>query len=176
MRIYVASSWRNQHQPGVVAALRAAGHEVYDFRNPRPGDNGFHWSEIDPNWQNWTVAEYRDALKHPLAEAGFASDYDAMNWADAFVGVAPFGRSASMEMGFANGAGKLTVLYMPEPLGDWELMVKMFDYICIDFFELGIVLRRNGDPKRILKQYEAALKRLDTLGKRLYPPRKVDTK
>lgn len=29
-RIYVASSWRNTYQPGVVAALREAGHEVYD--------------------------------------------------------------------------------------------------------------------------------------------------
>ena len=33
-RIYVASSWRNKYQPEVVAALRKAGHGVYDFRNP----------------------------------------------------------------------------------------------------------------------------------------------
>ena len=32
-RIYVASSWRDPYQPEVVAALREAGHEVYDFRN-----------------------------------------------------------------------------------------------------------------------------------------------
>lgn len=37
MKIYVASSWRNQYQPEVVATLRAVGHEVYDFKNPRPG-------------------------------------------------------------------------------------------------------------------------------------------
>ena len=36
-RIYVASSWRNKYQPEVVAALRKAGHEVYDFRNPKDG-------------------------------------------------------------------------------------------------------------------------------------------
>lgn len=34
-RIYVASSWRNKYQPEVVAALRKAGHKVYDFRNPK---------------------------------------------------------------------------------------------------------------------------------------------
>lgn len=28
MRIYVASSWRNEHQPAVVKALREEGHEV----------------------------------------------------------------------------------------------------------------------------------------------------
>ena len=38
MKIYVASSWRNLLQPGIVLALRRCGHEVYDFRNPAPGD------------------------------------------------------------------------------------------------------------------------------------------
>lgn len=47
-RIYVASSWRNVYQPAVVDALRALpGCEVYDFRNPAPGDSGFAWSDID---------------------------------------------------------------------------------------------------------------------------------
>lgn len=35
-RIYVASSWRCVEQPRIVALLRGAGHEVYDFRNPSP--------------------------------------------------------------------------------------------------------------------------------------------
>ena len=32
MKIYVASSWRNGFQPGVVASLRAEGYRVYDFK------------------------------------------------------------------------------------------------------------------------------------------------
>ena len=51
MKLYVASSWRNLNQPTVVELLRKCGHEVYDFRNPAPGDNGFHWEEIDPDWE-----------------------------------------------------------------------------------------------------------------------------
>ena len=47
MHIYVASSWRNTYYPEVVQALRDAGHEVYDFRNPPSGDPGFHWSDVD---------------------------------------------------------------------------------------------------------------------------------
>ena len=39
MKIYVASSWRNERHPGVVELLRIAGHEVYDFRNPEDGDS-----------------------------------------------------------------------------------------------------------------------------------------
>ena len=37
-KIYVASSWRNGVYPEVVAKLREAGHEVYDFRNPPSGE------------------------------------------------------------------------------------------------------------------------------------------
>lgn len=63
-RIYVASSWRCTEQPAVVQALRDQGHEVYDFRNP-PGKSGFGWSEIDPDWQSWSVNAYREQLDHP---------------------------------------------------------------------------------------------------------------
>src|SRR3990167_11445619 len=106
MRVYVASSWRNPNQPAVVDHLRSEGHEVYDFRNPRPGDTGFHWSEIDEDWQRWDVVAFREALGHPIAEAGDAADFDAMRLADAFVLVMPCGRSAHLELGWAIGAGK----------------------------------------------------------------------
>ena len=51
--IYLASSWRNVLQPEVLRQLQDAGNEVYDFRNPGPGKDGFRWSEIDPDWINW---------------------------------------------------------------------------------------------------------------------------
>lgn len=52
-KIYVASSWRNKYQPEVVAALWKAGHEVYDFRNTKNNPGGFHWADVDKNWQDW---------------------------------------------------------------------------------------------------------------------------
>ncbi len=106
MNIYVASSWRNLLQPAIVLALRRCGHEVYDFKNPAPGNKGFAWSDIDPNWQNWTAEEYREALKHPVAEKGYAFDIAALRAADACVLVLPSGRSASWEFGYAMGQGK----------------------------------------------------------------------
>lgn len=106
MRIYVASSWRNVLQPAIVLALRRCGHEVYDFRNPKPGSNGFSWREIDPNWENWTPEQYRDAMKHPIAVAGYALDIEALEACEACVLVLPSGRSASWEFGFAMGQGK----------------------------------------------------------------------
>ena len=128
MKIYVASSWRNSFQPDVVKQLRSLDHEVYDFRNPKEDDNGFHWSEIDPNWENWTSDEYVKALEHPFAENGFKSDFDAMKWADCCVMVLPCGRSANTEAGWMKGAGKKVFVYQPteqEP----ELMYKIYDGI-----------------------------------------------
>ena len=52
MRIYVASSWRNLIQPDVVVMLRNLGHNVYDFKNPGPGNSGFQWAQIDEGWKN----------------------------------------------------------------------------------------------------------------------------
>lgn len=138
-KIYVASSWRNPLQPGIVEALHRDGHLVYDFRNPRPNDNGFHWSEISEDWKTWTADQYRNALDHPIAKQGFASDFNAMKWADAFVLVLPCGRSAHLELGWAVGAGKLTIILTrdgEEP----ELMAKMCDHICVSLDEVRQIL------------------------------------
>lgn len=128
LKIYVASSWRNEFQPAVIIALKEMGHEVYDFRNPTEGNYGFAWSDIDPNWENWTTEEYKEALKHPIAEAGFKLDFDAMKWADICLMVLPCGRSANTEAGWMKGVGKKVYIYQPykqEP----ELMYKLYDGI-----------------------------------------------
>lgn len=143
-KIYVASSWRNEYQGAVVDGLRAAGHFVYDFKNPKEGAYGFSWSDIDANWMSWTAAEYREALRHPKAQSGFISDFTAMQWADTFVLVLPCGRTAHLEMGWAVGAGKETIILTrdgEEP----ELMAKMCNYICLSLDEVLWTLgARNG--------------------------------
>ncbi len=57
--IYVASSWRNEYFYEVVAELRDAGHNVYDFRNPPSGDPGFKWSNVIEDYMEWTPMRYR---------------------------------------------------------------------------------------------------------------------
>jgi hypothetical protein len=133
MNIYVASSWRNERQPAVVEALRSAGHEVYDFRNP-PSSTGFNWSEIDHEWQAWTPEQFREALEHPVAVDGFCSDMDALVACDACVLVLPCGRSAHLEAGWALGAGKhvIVLLSQCEP----ELMYRMTPHLCCSMDEL----------------------------------------
>lgn len=78
-RIYVASSWRNPIQPEVVRHLREAGHEVYDFRNPAPGQEGFSWRECGgaaatdgPGAGARTIPAYLEAVRSERAAQGFA--------------------------------------------------------------------------------------------------------
>ncbi len=122
MKIYLASSWRNEMQPAIVTLLRTAQFEVYDFRNP-PGKSGFAWKGISDNWLNWTPEEYKESLKHPDAVAGFNADFDGMKWADACVLLLPCGRSAHFEAGYFWGAGK-TVHILWTGKNEPELMYK----------------------------------------------------
>lgn len=134
-KIYLATSWRNLEQPGIVRVLRDHGHKVYDFRNPPHGRGGFAWSDIDPAWKTWSASQYRDALNTQIAEDGFNSDFDGMKWADVCVLLLPCGRSAHLEMGWMAGMGKTTVILTrsgEEP----ELMAKMCTRICVCVTEL----------------------------------------
>ena len=130
MKIYVASSWRNTRQPSVVEALRADGHDVYDFKNPEPGNQAFAWSEIDPNWQTWTEAEYLEALSSEIAIEGFRRDERALTRCETCVLVLPCGRSAHLEAGYAIGLGIPLVILLPngEPM-EPELMYRWAAWI-----------------------------------------------
>lgn len=111
-RIYVASSWRNEYQPMVVAQLRCDGFEVYDFRNP-PNGSGFGWEQIAgveprPIGQRrvWNARKTREVLDHPIARAGYEADIGAVRACDVLVYILPCGKSASWEFGYAMGQGK----------------------------------------------------------------------
>lgn len=141
MRLYVASSWRNPKQAEVVQALRKAGHLVYDFRHPRPGDEGFDWADIDPNWQDQNADQFRKALEHPSAQQGFKLDMDALVTCDGCVLVMPCNRSAHLELGYAVGAGKFTVILLEN--GEPELMYLMADRLAVSIEELLAVFDPN---------------------------------
>lgn len=147
MKIYVASSWRNQYQNLIVELLRSERHEVYDFKNPGEGKRWFSWSEIDEDWKHWSNPEYREALKHPIAQAGFDSDYNAMCEADACVLVLPCGKSAHTEAGVMAGTGKPVIVFMPEEQ-EPELMYKCFTAICTHAKELTDIVHALGKERR----------------------------
>ena len=136
----MASSWRNEFYPEVVEALRRAGHEVYDFRNPPSGDEGFKWSCVAENYMEWSPQEYREQLEHPKAVRQFDNDIKAMEACDTCVLVLPCGRSAHTEAGWFAERGRTVVVYIPvrqEP----ELMYKLFSAVCCSMDELVEALK-----------------------------------
>lgn len=143
-KIYVASSWRNEFYPQVVESLRSVGFDVYDFRNPPSGDGGFKWSNVDPNYMDWTPEEYRQQLSCQQAERQFKNDIEAMESFDTCVLVLPCGRSAHTEAGWFAGKGKKVIALIPtkqEP----ELMYKLFDNVVCTIEELLESLNQNYD-------------------------------
>jgi hypothetical protein len=111
MYVYVASSWRNMVQPGIVAALRKMGHTVYDFRHPAPGRDGFSWKDAG-HYKSGPVdaATWRALVSHPVALQGYSYDIEALKACDVCVLVLPAGRSACFEMGYAMAQGKRGVV------------------------------------------------------------------
>ena len=156
MRVYVASSWRNEKQPKVVEALRKEGFDVYDFHNSEPDDQGFHWSEIDLKWKEWTPEQFVEALKHPLAYTAYKKDFVAMQGSDVLVLVTPCGKSTHLEAGWARGAGKRTVALLSD--GEPELMYNLIDHFCTSVG--GVV----DTLKMIRKAYCDAMHIQDQLG------------
>ena len=43
------------------------------------GGNGFRWTDVDPNCEEWTFADYAAGLKDSKAERQFAADLAALD-------------------------------------------------------------------------------------------------
>jgi len=141
--IYIASSWKNDYQPQVVEFLAKHNLDVYDFRKPFQGSTGFHWSEIDPNWESWSRLEYKNHLEGSrLAHEGFLLNKRALDQCTACVLVLPSGRSAHLETGYMIGQGKPAYIYLPEAgLVVPELMYLLANEIIFTLEELERKLR-----------------------------------
>lgn len=145
-KVYVASSWRNEHQKMLVRELRLMGYEVYDFKKPH-GAPGFQWTHIDEDWQKWNMIQFREALKGPYAQFGFMRDYEAMKAADICVLCLPCGRSAHLEAGWMKGAGKKVIAYIhPGDRIEPELMYSLLDGIAICIQDVERMLREFFEP------------------------------
>ena len=139
-KIYCASSWRNTHYRDVVKALLSANHEIWDWRNPPTGGHGFKWQDAGlPDYAQGAQVHplaWRHTLKHPGAQAGFASDLAGMNWCSIGVMLHPCGHSAHLEAGWMAGRGKTVHVLALEPLEPDLMVLALNGRICISIPEL----------------------------------------
>lgn len=169
MRVYVASSFRNRHQPEVVKMLRDPAFEfdTYDFR-----EDGFSWRSIDCDWEKWSPRQYRAALKDPVAIQGYDRDMLALRQADLCILVLPAGRSASFEAGYHFGQkDRAGVIYMPEScepdlmyreLGICTNKEELFDSIAEEAHEWAIGLASRLAPSYKREEIERAFDHIST--------------
>lgn len=134
MKIYIATSWKNEHATAVIKRLRDDGHKVYDFR-----EEAFSWKSVGVPDQV-TTEELRQALSEEAAIKGFKRDMTALVQCDICVLVLPSGKSAHLEAGYASGMDKFLVLYAPESTTQPELMYRMADVVTKNLTELTIAV------------------------------------
>ncbi|HEV8656930.1 MAG TPA: hypothetical protein VGR85_15600 [Candidatus Limnocylindria bacterium] len=150
-RVYVASSWRNPRYEGVIERLRAEDIPHYDFKQPRPGIGGFAWTDVwkdiaadgqgANDWQKAKGEQVVEMLKHPIAVYGFHHEYSALLDSWACLLVMPCGRSAHLEMGYAIGSRKPSVVLL-DTESEAELMWKMADLVTVSLDEAVEFLKR----------------------------------
>lgn len=117
MKIYIASSWKNQHCIEMLTALlREKGHEVISWIENNYGEHHNHVTKrLD--FETWVNSEESDQ--------SFEFDINGAMFCDCFVYVGPAGKDAAAECGMAYASGKLMIGLWAKG-EDFGLMRKMF--------------------------------------------------
>ena len=132
MKIYLATSWRNERYYNVKATIESAvtDAQVYDFRK-----DGFRWKDSGLIDQSDTE-QYMRSLYTTVAESGFNRDMYNLDTADACVLLLPCGKSAHLEAGYAAGKGIPVAVLLSRDEFQPELMYKMSDLITFDLVKV----------------------------------------
>jgi len=110
MKIYTASSWKNESLVRVIAeGLRANGHDVYCFCEQGAGQHIFEWDNVVTHDDDGITCLDTDDSRR-----AFDVDKRGLDWAECCLLINPSGRDAHLEAGYAKGRGKLLII-----LGDW---------------------------------------------------------
>lgn len=136
--IYLIGSLKNPRVPEIAIELRTAGFEVFD-----------EWYSAGPEADDWWQAHctqrgmnYQQALESPHAETVFAFDLKWIHAADAVVLILPAGKSAHLELGYAEGIRKRTAILLDGEPARFDVMYKFVDFVAADLSELVEFLAR----------------------------------
>lgn len=116
MKIYIASSWRNQHGVEMLTALlREKGHEVISWVENNYGEGHNH---VTKNFS------FDDWVNSPLANQSFEFDTNGATLSDLVIYYGPSGKDACAELGAA-WASKIPIIGLWAKGEDLGLMRKM---------------------------------------------------
>lgn len=145
MRIYIASSWKNQHSVEMLTALlREAGHEVISWVENNFGENHNHVTKKF-SFEEWvSSAESDQSFEFDTAGAGTC---------DLFIYVGPAGKDAAAECGIA-WANNIPMIGLYAKGEDFGLMRKMFNKWCFRYTEVLEAVKVHAGMLEDLKVYD----------------------
>jgi hypothetical protein len=116
MKIYIASSWKNQHAVEMLTQLlRDRGHQVVSFVENNYGEGHNHVTKKF-DFETWVGT--------PDAEQSFKFDTDGATKSDLVIYIGPSGKDAAAEVGAAWASG-VPILGLYAKGEDFGLMRKM---------------------------------------------------
>lgn len=126
--IYLIGTLKNLRIPDIGNILRAEGYDVMD--------EWFTPGELaDLNWQEYEKKRgrsYAEALKGRAATNIFMFDRSYLDHCDIAVLVMPAGKSGMLELGYAKGRGKYTIIFLDGTEPDrYDIMPKFADQVCV---------------------------------------------
>ena len=128
MKVYIASSWKNQTAVIALAEyLERYGFEVDAFCRSSDKRYVFHWSELVDEEDELANYDAIEMLADPRTQRAFKEDRKWLDWSDCVIMLMPCGRSSHMEAGYAKGQGKLLYIYGDFPKGEFDVMYGFAD-------------------------------------------------
>ena len=126
MKIYLASSWRNEYQATVLADLRALGADVLRLQESCARQQWVRVAAVRPRPQVGSHRRAHAACARSSCRAGGFQVRFRRDDVGGLVLLLPSGMSAHLEAGWFAGANKPVAVLAPE-IREPELMYKMFD-------------------------------------------------
>lgn len=130
--IYLVGALKNPEIPHLAQTLRKEGYAVFaEWHNPGP--------EADMCWQEHEKLKgstYKEAMAGSHVENVFYYDQAYIDLADVVVLVMPAGRSGHLELGYAAGSGKKTLILLDQEPDRYDIMPRFATGICNNLNEL----------------------------------------
>lgn len=167
-QVYVAASWRTSTQPAVVAALRARGLTVYDFRNP-PNNSGFGWEEVSdfmrecPTCEGFCVVDTIAAdTRCPTCKGTGTVRKKGVEWTpEEYLSALKHPRAVEGYLSDITALTNAYIVVLVQPSGRSAALE--FGYACAKGKRTAVLLAPGQEPELMLKMAERFFTDLDAL-------------